>query len=135
MHTIIHEILVISCLHFHYFLVRSLFKDVTFTFDIDYCCLPSNHRAIQKSNCYHEEGHNASCTYGDNLYMLIFGIFQVVISQIPNFHKLEWLSFTAAAMSFTYSSIGTALGFAKVIGITFPAFLSTFQKLSTFFVL
>lgn len=72
-------------------------------------------RAIQKANCYHREGHSASCSYSDTSYMLMFGAVQVVMSQIPNFHNMEWLSATAAAMSFTYSSIGLGLGIAKVI--------------------
>jgi len=38
------------------------------------------------------------------------------MSQIPDFHDMEWLSVLAAIMSFAYSSIGLALGFAKVIG-------------------
>ncbi|XP_068642050.1 probable amino acid permease 7 [Aristolochia californica] len=73
-------------------------------------------RAIQKSNCFHNKGHKASCLYGDNFYMLLFGAVQIVSSQIPNFHNMEWLSFVATIMSFSYSSIGFALGFAKVIG-------------------
>ncbi|TXG68038.1 hypothetical protein EZV62_009313 [Acer yangbiense] len=72
-------------------------------------------RAIQKSNCYHREGHEASCAYGYTVYMLLFGAVQIVMSQIPNFHNMEWLSVIAAIMSFTYSSIGFGLGFAKVI--------------------
>ncbi|KAK4575490.1 hypothetical protein RGQ29_026452 [Quercus rubra] len=72
-------------------------------------------RAIQKSNCYHREGHQAPCAYGDTFYMLLFGLVQIVMSQIPDFHKMEWLSVVAAMMSFTYSFIGIALGFAKVI--------------------
>ena len=48
--------------------------------------------------------------------MLLFGVVQIVMSQIPNFHKMEWLSVIAAIMSFTYSFIGFGLGFAKVIG-------------------
>lgn len=49
--------------------------------------------------------------------MLIFGAFQIFVSQIPDFHNMEWLSIVAAIMSFTYSFIGFALGFAKVIGM------------------
>jgi hypothetical protein len=49
--------------------------------------------------------------------MLAFGAVQIVLSQIPNFHNLQWLSILAAFMSFTYSSIGFALGLAKVVGI------------------
>ncbi|GMH10716.1 hypothetical protein Nepgr_012557 [Nepenthes gracilis] len=73
-------------------------------------------RAIQKSNCYHDEGHEAPCKYGDTLYMLLFGGIQIFMSQIPGFHNMDWLSVLASIMSFTYSSIGMGLGIAKVIG-------------------
>ncbi|KAK4398677.1 putative amino acid permease 7 [Sesamum angolense] len=72
-------------------------------------------RAIQRSNCYHSEGHTAACKYGTTYYMLIFGIIQVIVSQIPDFRNTEWLSVVAAVMSFTYSIIGSALGLAEVI--------------------
>lgn len=48
--------------------------------------------------------------------MLLFGAVQIFLSQIPDFHNIQWLSILAAVMSFTYSSIGTGLGLAKVIG-------------------
>ncbi|KAK7826447.1 putative amino acid permease 7 [Quercus suber] len=81
----------------------------------DCLCYYYSNQAIQKSNCYHKEGHQAPCAYGDTFYMLLFGLVQIVVSQIPDFHKMEWLSVVAAMMSFTYSFIGIALGFAKVI--------------------
>ncbi|KAL0406583.1 UNVERIFIED_CONTAM: putative amino acid permease 7 [Sesamum latifolium] len=37
-------------------------------------------RAILKSNCYHKEGHDAPCEYGDSLFILLFGAVQVVFS-------------------------------------------------------
>ncbi|KAK2971928.1 hypothetical protein RJ640_004948 [Escallonia rubra] len=73
-------------------------------------------RSIQKSNCYHKEGHEAACEYGISLYMLAFGVVQVLVSQIPDFHDTKWLSIVAATMSFTYSIIGSALSLAKAIG-------------------
>ncbi|KAJ7960999.1 Amino acid permease [Quillaja saponaria] len=73
-------------------------------------------RAIQKSNCYHKEGHQAACEYEDTYYMLLFGVVQIVLSQIPNFHNIDWLSGVAAIMSFTYSFIGLGLAVARVIG-------------------
>ncbi|XP_057983541.1 probable amino acid permease 7 [Malania oleifera] len=76
----------------------------------------SSMRAIQKSNCYHKEGHEAACKFKETYYMLLFGGVQIVMSQIPDFHNMEWLSIVAAIMSFSYSSIGFALGLAKVIG-------------------
>ncbi|XP_059662329.1 probable amino acid permease 7 [Cornus florida] len=72
-------------------------------------------RAIQRSNCYHKEGHQVPCEYGNTLYMMIFGVVQIVMSLIPDFHNMAWLSVVAALMSFSYASIGMALGFAKVI--------------------
>lgn len=48
--------------------------------------------------------------------MVLFGVIQIVMSQIPDFHNMEWLSIVAAIMSFSYASIGLGLGFAKVVG-------------------
>ncbi|KAL8489900.1 hypothetical protein ACS0TY_025695 [Phlomoides rotata] len=75
-------------------------------------------RAIQRTNCYHNEGLAAACEYGSTYSMLIFGIIQVILSQIPDFNNTEWLSVLAATMSFVYSIIGSALGLANVIGMT-----------------
>ncbi|XP_024976568.1 probable amino acid permease 7 isoform X2 [Cynara cardunculus var. scolymus] len=73
-------------------------------------------RAIRQSNCYHEEGHEAACEYENKYYMLLFGIVQLLASQIPNIFHTKWLSIIAATMSFTYSFIGIGLGLAQVIG-------------------
>lgn len=78
----------------------------------------NNFRAIQRSNCFHKKGHQAPCEFGDSTYMLLFGAIQVLFSQIPNFHHMEWLSIFAAIMSFAYTFTGMALGFAKVIGMS-----------------
>ncbi|KAI3855020.1 hypothetical protein MKX03_018414 [Papaver bracteatum] len=84
--------------------------------DIAYVMTAANSmRAIHKSNCYHNKGHEAPCDHGVTFYMLVFGASQIVFSQIPNFHDMEWLSILAAIMSCCYASIGFALGFAKVI--------------------
>ncbi|KAJ6330192.1 hypothetical protein OIU76_008925 [Salix suchowensis] len=71
--------------------------------------------AIRKSNCFHKRGHGAPCKFSSNQYMIGLGITEILVSQIPNFHKLSWLSTIAAVMSFVYSSIGLGLAFAKVI--------------------
>ncbi|KAK4491813.1 hypothetical protein RD792_002589 [Penstemon davidsonii] len=73
-------------------------------------------RAIKRSNCYHEYGHDAPCEFGNTLYMLLFGAVQIFISQIPDFHSMAWLSVVAAIMSFAYSFIGLGLGAAQVVG-------------------
>ncbi|KAL3643294.1 hypothetical protein CASFOL_014109 [Castilleja foliolosa] len=72
-------------------------------------------RAIQKSNCYQKHGQDAPCESGNTLHMLLYGVVQIFMSQIPDFHSMEWLSIVAALMSFAYSSIGLGLGLSKVI--------------------
>ncbi|KAL5077291.1 hypothetical protein RYX36_016275 [Vicia faba] len=72
-------------------------------------------RAIMRSNCYHKEGHDAPCSYGGNLYMVLFGLVQIVMSFIPDLHNMTWLSVIAAIMSFSYSFIGLGLGISTVI--------------------
>lgn len=74
-------------------------------------------RAVRKSNCYHKKGHDATCSISNYPFMIIFAIIQIILSQIPNFHKLSWLSIVAAVMSFAYSSIGLGLSIAKVAGV------------------
>ncbi|RHN67488.1 putative amino acid transporter, transmembrane domain-containing protein [Medicago truncatula] len=82
-----------------------------------YLCT-NEYRAIMKSNCYHKEGHQAPCTYGGNLYMILFGLVQIVMSFIPDLHNMAWVSVVAALMSFTYSFIGLGLGISTVISKT-----------------
>ncbi|KAJ0964771.1 hypothetical protein J5N97_025909 [Dioscorea zingiberensis] len=71
--------------------------------------------AVSKSNCFHYKGHGADCRVSDSIYMIGFGIIQLFLSQLPNFHKLWWLSIVAAVMSFGYSSIAVGLSFAKTV--------------------
>ncbi|KMT12659.1 hypothetical protein BVRB_4g091170 [Beta vulgaris subsp. vulgaris] len=74
-------------------------------------------RAIQESNCYHNQGNqSAPCNFGNTYYMLIFGFVQIFMSQIPNMHDIKWVSIGAATMSFTYSLIVLGLGMSHVIG-------------------
>ncbi|KAF5951858.1 hypothetical protein HYC85_009802 [Camellia sinensis] len=66
------------------------------------------------SNCFHKQGHKVGCHTSNNIFMIIFGVKQIILSQIPNFHDLSILSIIAAIMSFTYSAIGLGLAIAKV---------------------
>lgn len=69
--------------------------------------------AIGRSDCFHEKGRESPCHISNNLYMAIFGAVQVLLSQIPNFSKIWWLSTVAAVMSLAYSFIGLGLGIGK----------------------
>ncbi|MDV3201080.1 MAG: hypothetical protein Q8877_02640 [Sweet potato little leaf phytoplasma] len=75
-------------------------------------------RAIKRSNCYDASEVKTPCHTSSNPYMISFGVIQILLSQIPNFDKIWWLSIVATIMSFTYSTIGLALGIAKISGYT-----------------
>ena len=47
--------------------------------------------------------------------MILFGAVEIAFSQIPDFDQIWWLSIVAAAMSFTYSGIGLALGVMQTV--------------------
>ncbi|CAL0319258.1 unnamed protein product [Lupinus luteus] len=71
---------------------------------------------ILKNGCYAKNGIEApACRFSFNPYMIAVGIIEIVLSQIPNFHDLAWLSILAAIMSFGYSFIGVGLSLATVI--------------------
>ncbi|KAJ1274936.1 hypothetical protein BS78_05G097400 [Paspalum vaginatum] len=74
-------------------------------------------RAIKRADCFHVKGHGkrAACASSSNPYMILFGLVEVVFSQIPDFGQIWWLSTVAAAMSFTYSAIGLGLGVAQTV--------------------
>ncbi|XP_061352626.1 amino acid permease 3-like isoform X2 [Gastrolobium bilobum] len=72
--------------------------------------------AIVKVNCFTKSGGKDPCHMNSNIYMISFGVVEIIVSQIPDFDQLWWLSIVAAVMSFTYSIIGLGLGVAKVIG-------------------
>ncbi|XP_020257877.1 amino acid permease 6-like isoform X2 [Asparagus officinalis] len=70
--------------------------------------------AVKRSYCFHKNGHNVPCDEPLNVYVIIFASTEIVLSQIPNFHKIWWLSIMAAVMSFSYSLIGLGLSIAKI---------------------
>ncbi|KAE9615275.1 hypothetical protein Lal_00048522 [Lupinus albus] len=72
--------------------------------------------AIKRSNCFHSSHGKDPCHMNSNIYMISFGAVEIILSQIPDFHELWWLSIVAAVMSFTYSFIGLGLGIGKVVG-------------------
>ncbi|KAK1628278.1 hypothetical protein QYE76_002593 [Lolium multiflorum] len=72
-------------------------------------------RAIRRADCFHDNGHADPCKSSSNPYMILFGLVQIVFSQIPDFDQIWWLSIVAAVMSFTYSGIGLSLGISQTI--------------------
>ncbi|XP_027940895.1 amino acid permease 1-like isoform X2 [Vigna unguiculata] len=71
--------------------------------------------AIRKAICFHNAGNAASCKFSNNPSMIGFGILQIFLSQIPNFHELTWLSTAAAITSFGYVFIGSGLCLSVVL--------------------
>lgn len=83
------------------------------------CCLNQLilvDREIKKSLCVHTSDGKDACHISGNPYMIAFGVAQLFLSQIPDFHNMWWLSIVAAVMSFFYSTIALALGISKVAG-------------------
>ncbi|XP_059299104.1 amino acid permease 3-like [Lycium ferocissimum] len=70
--------------------------------------------AVKRSDCFHKHGHHAACNVSSTPYMIMFGVMEIIFSQIPDFDQISWLSIVAAVMSFTYSTIGLGLGVAQV---------------------
>lgn len=75
--------------------------------------LSEQFRAVVRTNCFHYNGRDASCGASGTLYMVLFGLVEIVLSQFPNLEKITLLSVIAAVMSFTYSFIGLFLSIAK----------------------
>lgn len=73
-------------------------------------------RAITRSDCFHSGGRMTHCHVSNIPYMIVFGVVQLILSQIPGFSNLWFLSIIAAVMSFAYSSIGLGLGIAQSAG-------------------
>ncbi|KAH9616003.1 hypothetical protein KSS87_017142 [Heliosperma pusillum] len=71
--------------------------------------------AVKRSNCFHASSGKNPCHISENPYMIAFGVVEVMLSQIPDFDQIWWLSIVAAVMSFTYSSIGLSLGIAQIV--------------------
>ncbi|KAF7847652.1 hypothetical protein BT93_L2757 [Corymbia citriodora subsp. variegata] len=70
--------------------------------------------AIKYMNCLHESDGENSCSILSNPYMIAFGITEILLSQIPDFDHIWWLSIVAAVMFGVYSLIGIGLGIAQV---------------------
>ncbi|KAL6641797.1 hypothetical protein ACP70R_019978 [Stipagrostis hirtigluma subsp. patula] len=74
-------------------------------------------QAIARANCFHDRGHDVAggCHSSSVPYMIVFGAVQIVLSQIPDFDQIWWLSILASVMSFTYSGIGLGLAVAQTV--------------------
>ncbi|MFS7995830.1 putative amino acid transporter, transmembrane domain-containing protein [Helianthus anomalus] len=85
--------------------------------------------AVKRSNCFHVYGHKNGCHTLNNKYVLIFACIEIVLSQIPNFHKLSLVSVVATIMSFAYASIGIVLSVARIAGKPIGPDMTTMEKM------
>ncbi|WOL14268.1 amino acid permease 6 [Canna indica] len=69
--------------------------------------------AVKRTGCFHRNGHGARCEASGNMYMVVFGLFQLVLSQFPSLENITWLSVVAVATSFGYSFISLGLCIGK----------------------
>ncbi|XP_065880669.1 amino acid permease 8-like [Euphorbia lathyris] len=70
--------------------------------------------AVRRTTCFHANGQHAKCGVSGNIYMLVFGVIQIVLSQFPNLEKVAFLSVFASATSFAYAIIALGLSIAKL---------------------
>ncbi|RWW54256.1 hypothetical protein BHE74_00039173 [Ensete ventricosum] len=75
--------------------------------------LANCYSAVKRANCFHRNGHSARCDASGNTFMVVFGLFQLVLSQFPSLENITWLSVVAVATSFGYSFIGLGLCMGK----------------------
>uniref|UniRef100_A0A453CA67 Amino acid transporter transmembrane domain-containing protein n=1 Tax=Aegilops tauschii subsp. strangulata TaxID=200361 RepID=A0A453CA67_AEGTS len=72
--------------------------------------------AIKEAGCFHRKGHKANCrSSSKSLYIAIYGIMEIFLSQIPGLESVWWLSMLATVMSCTYSIIGISLCVAQSV--------------------
>uniref|UniRef100_A0ACD5XCE0 Uncharacterized protein n=1 Tax=Avena sativa TaxID=4498 RepID=A0ACD5XCE0_AVESA len=69
--------------------------------------------SVVRSNCRHYKGHGADCSQEGTTYLVLFGLVEVVLSQLPSLEKVTFISIVAAVMSFTYSFVALFLSAAK----------------------
>ncbi|KAL3737315.1 hypothetical protein ACJRO7_026134 [Eucalyptus globulus] len=69
---------------------------------------------IIESVCSHTESDKSACNMISDRRMIIFGAIEIVLSQVPNFDKLQGLTIVNFIMSLTYLIIGIVLSIKKV---------------------
>ena len=99
--------------NWHFYDLRSQI----FSISLPFFFLTKDAEQFRNQTVTTKEGQEAACNFGNTTNMLLFGVVQIVLSQIPEFRNIQWLSILATAMSFTYSSIRLGLGLAKVRGM------------------
>ncbi|KAL3729085.1 hypothetical protein ACJRO7_033654 [Eucalyptus globulus] len=70
--------------------------------------------AIKYTNCYHKRNGEKKCDTLSNPYAIIFGITEILLSQIPDFDGIWWVSIVSVVMLFTNAFIGLGLAIARV---------------------
>ncbi|KAG2663352.1 hypothetical protein I3843_16G026400 [Carya illinoinensis] len=65
------------------------------------------------AKCHSIDGEEPCYVYRKP-HFIAFGVLQIVLSQIPNFHQLRWLTFLCLGMFLLYSPIGLALAIVKL---------------------
>ncbi|KAJ3678050.1 hypothetical protein LUZ60_001853 [Juncus effusus] len=77
--------------------------------------------SVVRTNCHHYKGHDAKCDSSGTLYMVLFGVVELILSQFPSLEKITLISVVAAVMSFAYSLIGLLLSVVKFAAHGSPA--------------
>ncbi|DBA94087.1 TPA: Amino acid permease [Trebouxia sp. C0004] len=78
--------------------------------------------AVRRAHCFHsqpqevaiiEANGGIACQVSNSPFMLMFGAFQIILSQIPHLDDFWLMSVVVALVSFAYTSIGLGLSIGK----------------------
>ncbi|XP_039156277.1 amino acid permease 4 [Eucalyptus grandis] len=71
--------------------------------------------AIKYNKCLNGSNWENGCSTSSNPYMIIFAVTEILLSQIPDFNQIRWISVVAAVMLVTNSLIGLGLGITQLV--------------------
>ncbi|KAG7667163.1 hypothetical protein KSW81_000904 [Nannochloris sp. 'desiccata'] len=99
---------------------RHIVESVQFTLMIGLCITYSVTAGQSIKGTADKGCDGADCEDGLAPWIILFGVTQLFLSQVPDFHSLWWISLLGAAMSVGYCTIAAAASTAAAIENTAP---------------
>jgi amino acid permease len=99
---------------------KHIVESVQFTLMIGLCITYSVTAGQSIKGIVDDECDGADCEDGLAPWIVLFGVAQLLLSQVPDFHSLWWISLLGAAMSVGYCCIAAAASTAAAINSPMP---------------